>query len=93
MKRASKTEALQARVGHAFRGADKLVRWVVHLSERRIYTMLWHDEERNVWHYGGKVKASEWTDSHYAGDEVPAPQPGDTYRKIGVFGEPRDFVV
>lgn len=73
------------RVGKAYRGADGIVRWVTSLSTRGVYSLLWLDEKNNTWWYGGKVRATEW--ASVDGHEVVAPQPDETYRKYGVFGD------
>ena len=69
-------------VGHAFRCSDGLVRWITHLSTRNYYSVLWRYETDDVWHSGGIVKADKWEN----GEEVAAPQPGETYRQAGATG-------
>lgn len=75
--------------GQAYRCPDGLVRWVQHESSRGIYSVLWLDEERKVWYWGGKYRKHEWP----GGEPYPAPQPGDTYTLMGVYGQPREMVV
>lgn len=69
-------------VGRAFRCPDGLVRWVTAVSRRGSYELRWLDESTQTWHYGGKMKATAWP----GGEEVPAPRPGDTYRRASATG-------
>ncbi len=80
-------------VGKAFRGRhDKLVRWITHRSARHNYTLLWLDEQSDIWWQGGHVRAATF-DQFYGGDEVSAPQRGDTYKLAGVFGGFREVTI
>lgn len=73
----------QQLVGRAFRCDDGLVRWIIYLSTRRGYfSVLWRDDESEVWHSGGIIRADKWR----GGQEVRAPQPGETYRLVGATG-------
>lgn len=74
------------RVGHAYRGKDGLVRWITWMSKNNNYSMSWLDEKTGIWHDGGHAKASKWVGSMYDGPEVPAPQPGEKYHRLNVFG-------
>lgn len=74
------------KVGKAYRSkADGLVRWVVSKSDRGNYDLRWLDEARNEWHFSGAIRPDEML-KWVAGDEVPAPQPGDKYVLIGATG-------
>lgn len=76
-------------IGRAFRGEDGVIRWVTWASKRQFYHYLWLDEERGYWYEGGYAHVSTWR----AADEVPAPQPGETYTLIGALGTPREMQV
>lgn len=78
----AKTQEFEGFVGRAFRGTDGLIRWITHFSTRKYFTLLWLDENANVWHNGGIVKAQQWQ----GGDEVAAPQKGDVYQLAGATG-------
>ena len=71
-------------VGRAFRGKDGTVRWITGKSKAKNYQMLWMRDD-GVWTQGGTCPAEAWAVSAYAGDEVPAPQPGEIYKLAGVF--------
>jgi hypothetical protein len=73
-----------ALVGKAFRSrSDGRIRWITNLSTRSNYTLLWLDEETNIWWQGGHVDAATF-DKFYGGDEVDAPI--GSYKLAGVFG-------
>lgn len=80
---ARRAEASQL-VGRAFRCGDGIVRWIVGLSTRDYFSLLWLDESdgRRVWHGGGIEKIDRWQ----GGEEVPAPRPGDRYQLAGPTG-------
>jgi hypothetical protein len=79
-------------VGRAFRGKDGTVRWITGKSRAGNYQMLWLRSD-GIWTQGGTTLAASWDASVYAGDEVPAPQPGETYKLAGVFDGYREVVV
>lgn len=80
-------------VGRAFRSArDGTVRWITHRSDRGYYHMLWLNEKTGVWNLGGREKAADFA-RFYGGEEVPAPQPGETYKMAGVFGAVSSYEV
>lgn len=84
------TDSKKVEVGRAYRCSDGVVRWVAHLSKRGYYHLLWLEEERNVWFEGGKMKQGDATFAAFEGAEsYPAPQPGETYTQMGVYGRPR----
>lgn len=81
-------------VGRAYRCADGIVRWVTHRSRRGYFHLLWLEEERGVWFDGGKMKRGDATFAAFEGAaHYPAPGPGETYTKIGVYGHPRELRV
>lgn len=79
------TDATQALVGHAFRCPDGLVRWIISLSDRGNFTLLWLDEETSIWNMGGTSAASRWV----GGEEYTVPALGDSYQMYGVLGSLR----
>jgi hypothetical protein len=80
-----KQNSWQERIGKAYRCKDGVIRWVIGLSQRGFYQMLWLDEERQIWFSAGIIKAKNWSYLEVAG-EFPAPQPGDTYKQAGPTG-------
>lgn len=74
------------RVGRAYRCTDGLIRWITGISTRKNYQVLWLREEDGVWMQGGTWPFAQWQDS----EEVPAPQPGETYKRAGVFSGYRE---
>lgn len=90
-------EVLQAAVaafpklGKAYRSkADGVVRWVVSKSERGNYRFRWLSEKANQWHLGGMARPKEML-AWVAGEEVPAPQPGDKYVLVGPTGVAQEY--
>lgn len=78
-------------VGEAYRCSDGIVRWVTHRSRRGYFHLLWLEEGRGVWFDGGKMKGGDATFATFDGAEpFPAPGPGETYVKVGVYGTPRE---
>jgi hypothetical protein len=76
-------------VGKAYRGTDGTVRWVVNKSTRGNYRCLCLDEREGVWVSGGVYRADRFP----LGEPYPAPRPGETYHRAGVFGDVREFTV
>lgn len=79
---------MKPEVGKAYRGTDGTVRWCIKQSVRGYYECLWWDEAANVWYYGGKYKGEGFP----AGAEVRAPQPGERYIRMGMFGMPDEYI-
>ena len=79
-------------VGRAFRGKDGVVRWITGLSTLRNYQLLWLRPD-GTWATGGVTPAASFTASMYFGDEVVAPQPGETYKLANVFSGYREVKV
>lgn len=79
----------EALVGRAFRCPDGLIRWITTLTTRGYYHLLWLNESDGVWHHGYMVRASKWE----GGEEVRAPQPGESYRLAGVTGVITEYTV
>lgn len=73
-------------VGHAFRCADGLIRWVTDQSQRGYLRFLWLDEQENVWREGSKATLDRWTGAWAPVEEVRAPQHGETYERALTFG-------
>lgn len=87
------TKAVDPLVGKAFRSRiDGRVRWITHRSARHNYTLLWLDEQSDIWWQGGHVLAAMF-DQFYGGDEISAPQRGDAYKYAGVFGGFREVTI
>jgi len=81
-RRRVKTSFDAALVGKAFRCPDGIIRWITHVSSRKYFSCLWFDEEGQNWHNGGIIKTSDWQ----GGEEVAAPQKGETYFLVGATG-------
>ena len=81
-ERAARREEWSLLVGRAFRCGDGLIRWITYLSTLDNFGLLWLDERTNTWFSGGTVKASKWE----GGEEVRAPQPGETYKQADPMG-------
>ena len=76
-------------VGRAFRCSDGLIRWITYKSRRGYYHLLWLNEQDGVWHSGYMVRSDKWQ----GGQEVAAPQPGETYRLAGATGVITEYIV
>jgi hypothetical protein len=87
-KRRSKEEREAARaaaallVGRAFRCPDGLVRWITGLSTLDNFSLRWLDEREGTWFSGGTLRIDKWE----GGEEVRAPQLGETFRMCGARG-------
>ena len=78
-------------VGKAYRCTDGIVRWVTYQSRRGYFHLLWLEEERGVWYSGGKMKSGDATLAAFEdAGPYPAPQPGESYVLMGVYGTPRE---
>ena len=89
----ARPESGRVELGRAYRCADGIVRWVVHRSRRGYFHLLWlvAKLERGVWYSGGKMKSGDATFAAFSNAEpYPAPQPGETYVQMGVYGTPRE---
>lgn len=74
-------------IGRAFRGPDGVVRWVHAQSTRGLLHVRWLDESGEVWFSGATLNVKEMgTEKWPLCDEVPAPQPGDTFVLCGALG-------
>lgn len=80
--RAAAREAAALLVGRAFRCPDGLVRWITGLSTRDYFSLRWLDERDHTWFSGGITKIDNWE----GGEEVRAPQPGESYKMCGARG-------
>lgn len=85
MTKAQKTEHA-ARVGKAYRCSDGIVRWVIHMSTRGIYHLLWFEDIKQVWYSGGSVRADRWDEEMVNAVEVESPPKGSTYLRAGATG-------
>jgi hypothetical protein len=49
-----------SRIGNAYLCSDGLIRWITGRSIRDYYSILWREQDSDVWHHGGVVHADEW---------------------------------
>lgn len=77
----SKADAARL-VGRAFRCSDGLIRWITHLSTRGYFSLLWRQDDGDIWYSGGIVKVDKWQ----GGEEVRSPRPGESYKLAGATG-------
>lgn len=80
------TRTTRPRVGAAYRGTDGVVRWL--RSETRWgYYMLWLDTDSHTWYDAGYLRKDREASWHLVlGEEVPAPQPGTVFQRVGPLG-------
>lgn len=66
------------------------MRWCYGLTTRGGVYCRWFDGERGQWYAGGTWERGRGLESLRAQieEEVPAPQPGESYTLVGVFGVP-----
>lgn len=76
-------------IGKAYRGRDGLIRWVRSKTVHGRLMLLMLHEESGIWHHGGALSPESWQRAGLSdGGEVPAPQPGETIRRMGTLGRP-----
>jgi hypothetical protein len=79
------------RVGRAYKGKDGIVRWITDRSRRGKYRLMWRNDA-GQWSFGGTLNADQWPGSWADGEEVPAPQPGETITVVGAMGTKSEVV-
>ena len=73
---------MNVEAGKAYLCNDGLVRWVTHVSQRKYAHLLWHHEQTDVWHLGGRLRLPDL--ERIVVREVFAPD--GTYSYCGVMG-------
>lgn len=62
------------------------VRWVHRISDRGYLHLRWRHADEDVWHIGGHEWGGTFDPEAQGAVEVDAPQEGDTFHALGVFG-------
>lgn len=82
-------------LGRVFVCEGGTVRWCYDLTARGGVYCRWLDQLTGVWHNGGTWERGRGLESlrRQIQSEAPAPQPGDTFVLMGVFGQPRTWTM